>query len=123
MKSTQVQIHAVDTLTKTRLALQAFLPKSLDERMGKLQERLTQKWPTFGQCGLSDLHRVLHIQDHEVGTVVFFFEDPKTFVGIGAVKHGAYWHLSKTVGAATRMNNRQMQFWLKDQNLNWVVVL
>ena len=113
-----------DTRISHRKSLQAFLPVTLEERIRKMTERLNQQWPTFGASGLGKDSYLLHIGDHESGTVVRFFEDDaKSFTSTAAVKHGAYWHLSEPVGAAVRLNNRQMQAWLADQNLNWVVTL
>jgi hypothetical protein len=106
-----------------RKNLQQFLPRTLDERLARLQERMQQAWPTFGSSGLSDGWYKLHISYHEAGTVIrFFADDAMTFDDLGAVKHGAYWHLSHEVEGRKTFTNRQMQAYLSANKLNWVEV-
>lgn len=104
--------------------LQDFLPKTLDERLAKLRERLNQAWPTFTVSGSFD-HRRLYLCDHEQGAVVRFYRagKPATFDPVGAVKHGAMWHLSAPIDGVSKFNNPQMRAYLASNELNWVVIL
>lgn len=106
--------------------LNAFLPQTLDERKAKLADRMQQAWPTFGRCGMGGkAWDALYIEQHDSGTVVRFFdcEDPPTFHPVGAVKHGAYWWLSEPLDGLTKLTNKQMQTWLAESQLNWVVIV
>jgi len=55
--------------------------------------------------------------------VRFFADDGQSFHHVGAVRHGAYWHLSETINGLTKFTSRQMQDWLVEQQLNWVTTL
>lgn len=106
--------------------LNAFLPQTIDERLGKLADRLTQAWPVFGRCGLGSAdYSPLRLNDYDPGTVVRFFSciEPTTFDPIGVVKHGAHWHLSAPVDGLTKFTNKQMQDYLIANDLNWVVIV
>ena len=104
--------------------LHDFLPRTLDERIAKLRERLNQAWPTFSCAGGYDRNSLYTI-DHEAGTIVRFYRSgrPITFDPVGAVKHGAAWHLSAPVDGVSKFNNQQMQDYLAINKLNWVVIL
>jgi hypothetical protein len=100
-----------------------FLPKTFEERMAKLTERMTQRWPTFHRHGEFD-DNCLFLVDHEPGTVVRFFGGaPLTFDSLGAVKHGPFWCLSREVDGLQKWGNRQMQNYLRANRLHWVVML
>lgn len=104
--------------------LQDFLPRTLDERLAKLRERIGQAWPTFSIVGGYDQWR-LYLIDHDQGTIIRFYRPgkPITFDPVGAVKHGAAWYLSAPIDGATKFNNTQMQAYLETNELNWVVIL
>jgi hypothetical protein len=104
--------------------LQDFLPKTLDERLAKLRERLNQAWPTFSTCGGYDRNS-LYLCDHEQGAMVRFYRAgrPITFDPVGAVKHGAMWHLSGPINDVTKFNNPQMHAYLESNELSWVIIL
>jgi hypothetical protein len=104
--------------------LQDFLPKTLDERLAKLRERLNQAWPTFSTCGGYD-RNCLYTGDHEQGAVVRFYRAgrPITFDPVGAVKHGSTWYLSAPIGGISKFNTPQMQDYLSTNKLNWVIIL
>lgn len=104
--------------------LQNFLPCTLYERLAKLRERLDQAWPTFSHVGGHDQWRLYRI-DHDSGTMVRFYRAgrPITFDPVGAVKHGAAWHLSEPLEGQTKFNDLQMQEYLAVNKLNWVIIL
>ncbi len=113
------------TLDKLPNNLTAFLPHTLEERKAKLKERMSQQWPTFYRSGYHDFNK-LWIGDHVPGTVVVFFKSKDsliTFDKYGVVKHGAFWYLSEPMDGHERLSNQQMQDYLVDAKLNWIVLL
>jgi hypothetical protein len=102
--------------------LSQFIPRTLDERLMALRERLNQAWPTFYRNGGWE-YSSLWIEDHEVGTMVRFYAgSPITFHPVGAIKHGPFWVLSAEIDGLTRMNGHQMREFLTDNKLNWVII-
>lgn len=101
-----------------------FLPRTLDERLAKLRERLMQAWPTFSRYGDHEYAR-LWLHDHDQGTLVRFYRSmsPITFDSVGAVRHGAYWHLSEALDGVTKLGDAQMREYLAINKLNWVIIL
>ncbi len=112
-----------DPLAQPPSSLQDYLPKTYEERLAKLKERMAQRWPTFHIHGEYDTNR-LHLTDHEQGTVVRFYGgQPLTFHDLGAVKHGPFWCLSEVVDGKTKFNTKEMHVYLSANKLNWVVML
>jgi hypothetical protein len=94
--------------------------------MAKLQERMSQAWPVFGRYGLpSKEYSALDIMEHDSGTIVRFFAlvPGAAFDSMGAVKHGAHWHLSESRDGLDKFTNKQMQAYLLENELNWVVIV
>jgi hypothetical protein len=116
--------QAYKTIRSHSKSLQEFLPRTLDERLEKLRERINAKWPTFSRSGLYGHINELYLSDYDGGTVVrFFADDGKSFHHVGAVKHGAHWHPSEPIDGLARLTSRQMQDWLSANQLNWVITL
>jgi len=111
-------------LKANRAVLASYWPKTKEERLAKLKERMDQAWPTFGETGLYSEWNLLYISDRVPGTMVRFFTDgvPTTFDTLGAVRHGPYWFLSETVEGRDYMTDTQMRSYLEINKLNWVVV-
>jgi hypothetical protein len=105
--------------------VETFLPYSLEERILKMRERLTQAWPSFGRSSRCAFPSELDLREHHGGTVVRFFvgDDALTFTGLAAVKHGAHWFLSEPIDDAIKLTGIEMRAYLKVHNLSWVVVL